>query len=153
VEAPRHRGQERHAMIDAVIFAAGLATMYAAHQVADHVFGQTDKMAANKANPGISGWSHITMHVLQYHLVMIAMLFLTFSALDMPVTLTGFSLAILFSAATHAVLDRRWPVKWILEKTGSPEFAKMQQPLCGMYLADQGLHWFCLWISALLLTI
>lgn len=31
--------------MDAIVFAAGLATMYAAHQAADHVFGQTDKDA------------------------------------------------------------------------------------------------------------
>lgn len=139
--------------MSAVVFAAGLATMYAAHQVADHVFGQTDSQAANKAKAGVVGWSAIMGHVLQYHLVMIAMLFVTFNALNLPITVLGFILAITFSAATHAILDRRWPVKWILEHTGSPEFAKMQQPLCGMYLADQGLHWFCLWISALLLTI
>lgn len=139
--------------MDAVVFAAGLATLYAAHQVADHVFGQTDKMAAMKSKPGIVGWSGIMLHVLQYHLVMAAMLFLTGMILDLPLTPLGFTLALTFSAITHAILDRRWPVKWILEKVGSPEFAKMQQPLCGMYLADQGLHWFCLWISALLLTV
>lgn len=139
--------------MSAVVFAAGLATMYAAHQVADHVFGQTDKMAANKANAGLLGWLYLLMHVVQYHLIMLVMLMATIYVLDLEVTGLGLMAAFWFSFITHAILDRRWPVKWILEHTGSPEFAKMQQPLCGMYLADQGLHWFCLWISALLLTI
>lgn len=93
------------------------------------------------------------MHVAQYHIVMLSMLITTIYVLDLQVTGLGLMAAFWFSFITHAILDRRWPVKWILEHTGSPEFAKMQQPLCGMYLADQGLHWFCLWISALLLTI
>lgn len=139
--------------MDAMVFAAGLATMYAAHQVADHVFGQTDKMAAHKADPGLIGWLHLSMHVVQYHLVMLAMLIVTNWVLDLRISLLGLTLAMMFSAVSHAILDRRWPVKWILDHTGSPEFAKMQQPLCGMYLADQGLHYLCLWIAALLLTI
>lgn len=136
----------------AILFAVGLATMYAAHQVADHVFGQTDSIAANKAKAGRGGWIAIIRHVFAYHVVMFIMLLTTLVLLGIPVTLLGLSSALLFSAVSHAFLDRRWPVKFILEHTGSPEFAKMQAPLCGMYLADQGLHYLCLWISALLLA-
>jgi hypothetical protein len=139
--------------MDAVLFAAGLATMYAAHQVADHVFGQTDSMAASKAKPGKVGWLAVLSHVGQYHIVMAMMLGLTLTILNLPASFIGVFLCLVFSAVTHAFLDRRWPVRWILEHTGSPEFAKMTTPLCGMYLADQGLHLFCLWISALLLTV
>ena len=139
--------------MDAVVFAAGLAAMYAANQVADHVFGQTDKMAVNKTKPGREGYTALFGHVGLYHLVMIGMLLITVAVLNLPVTATGFCLAMTFSAVSHAILDRRWPVKWILDNTGSPEFAKMLQPLWGIYASDQGLHYFCLWISALLLTI
>lgn len=138
--------------MEPITFAVGLATMYAAHQVADHVFGQSDEMAANKAKPGKFGWSHNIAHVVQYHFIMMVMLFVTFIILNISVSFVGFAAAMIFSAITHAILDRRWPVKWILEKTGSPEFAKMQTPVCGMYQADQSLHYFCLWISALLLA-
>jgi hypothetical protein len=134
----------------AAIFSVGLATMYSAHQVADHIFGQTDKMAAHKADPGRIGWSHLLEHVLAYHIIMFAMLLITSVLLSLPITLLGFLSAIAFSAISHAFLDRRWPVRWILENTGSPKFAKMTNPICGMYLADQGLHYFCLWISAML---
>jgi hypothetical protein len=139
--------------MSAVIFAAGLATMYAAHQVADHVLGQTDFQAANKAKPGKVGFKALFGHVVSYHIVMSIMLWVTIVVLNLPVTAVGFTLAMLFSAVTHAFLDRRWPVKWVLDHTRSPEFAKMLQPLWGMYASDQGLHYLCLWISALLLTI
>lgn len=140
-------------MIDAVVFAVGLATMYAAHQIADHVLGQTDKMAENKAKPGKQGWFYIYGHVVNYHLVMTLMLGLTFTVLDLPATFLGVFLCLGFSAISHAFIDRRWPVKWILDHTGSPNFAKMTTPICGMYQGDQSLHYFCLWISALLLTL
>lgn len=139
--------------MDALIFAAGLATAYAAHQVADHVLGQTEHQAENKAKPGREGWKALLGHVFDYHLVMFMMMLFTIMVLDLPVTALGFTLFIAFSAVTHAFLDRKWPVKWILEHTGSSDFAKMTTPLCGMYLADQGLHYLCLWISALLLTV
>lgn len=140
-------------MVDAVIFAAGLATMFAAHQVADHVFGQSDHQAANKAKSGWVGWKALLGHVFDYHLVMLAMLLATMLVLNLPVTLTGFLLALGFSAVTHAFLDRRWPVKWVLEHTGSPKFAEMLTPLWGIYAADQGLHYLSLWVAALLLTV
>lgn len=139
--------------MDPVIFAAGLATMYAAHQVSDHVLGQTDEDVANKTLPGALGWNAVISHVVKYHFYMAAMLAVTVFVFSLPVTFSGVFSCLMFSAVTHVFLDRRWPVKWILDKTGSSKFAKMQQPLCGMYLADQGLHWLCLWIAALLLTI
>ncbi len=136
----------------AIIFAVGAVTMNAAHEIADHVLGQSDKIAANKVKPGRVGWSHILQHILQYHAVMVVMLFIAVAAFSLPVAPLGFISAILFSAVSHAIIDRRWPVKWILQKTGSPGFAELTQPLCGMYLADQSLHKTCLWISAFLLA-
>lgn len=139
--------------MDATLFAAGLATYYAAHQVADHVFGQTDSQAENKSKPGLLGWSAIAGHVFSYHAVMLVMILITLSVFNLEVHALSLVSSILFSAISHAVIDRRWPVKWILENTGSPNFVKMTVPVCGMYVADQGLHWLCLWISALLLCL
>lgn len=79
-----------------------------------------------------------------------------------------------FSAATHAFIDRRWPVRWVLDHTGSLAFARSAVlpalrvvvpqvsgqftgrghtmpaplPLHGPYLADQALHHACLFVSA-----
>lgn len=139
-------------MTPAVVFAAVAATLYAAHQLADHVFGQTDKQATAKATAGWHGWRHLLSHVIDYHVVVMLMLLGSIIVLDLPVTLIGFVAGVSFSAVTHALLDRRWPVRWILIRTGSPDFANRQTPICGMYLADQSLHTGCLWVSALLIA-
>jgi hypothetical protein len=139
-------------MHPALTFAVLAVTLYAAHQLADHVLGQTDDQAAHKADPGLSGWRHIAGHVGAYHLVMAVMVAIAAVALNLPVTAAGLVAGFAFSAITHAFLDRRWPVRWLLEHTGAADFADRQSPICGMYLADQSLHYACLWISALLMA-
>jgi hypothetical protein len=56
------------------------------------------------------------------------------------------------SGATHAFIDRRWPVRWLLRRTGSPGFVEMATPVNGPYQADQALHHGCLLIAALLMA-
>jgi len=128
-------------------------TAITAHGLADHILGQSDKIAANKVKPGRVGWSHILQHVFQYHVVMVTMLLIAVAVFNLPITVLGLAAAILFSAITHGFIDRRWPVKWLLQNTGSPNFAEMTTPLCGMYLADQELHKTALWISAILFAV
>lgn len=139
-------------MNTATVFAAIAATLYAAHQLADHVLGQTDRLAGNKAAPGWAGWKHNLGHVGLYHLVMAVMLTATITVLHLPVTAVGVTAGLGFSAVTHAFLDRRWPIRWLLTHLGSPDFATRTAPVCGMYLADQSLHIACLWASALLIA-
>lgn len=128
-------------------------TATVAHGIADHVLGQSDKIAENKVKEGRVGWSHILQHVFQYHIVMVVMLLIVIAVFHLPVTFLGFVSAIVFSAVTHGFIDRRWPVRWILQKTGSPKFAEMQTPICGMYVADQELHKVALWIAAILFAL
>jgi hypothetical protein len=140
-------------MNSATVFAATAATLYAAHQLADHVLGQSDQQATNKAAPGLTGWRNLIAHVVLYHLVVIAMLAAAVAALRLPVTVTGLTTGIAFSALTHGFLDRRWPVRWLLEHTGSAAFSRQAgHGINGMYLADQALHYTCLWIAALLIA-
>jgi hypothetical protein len=41
------------------------------------------------------------------------------------------------SVATHALRDRSWPARWLLERGGSPRFAAVAgNGMNGMYLAD-----------------
>jgi hypothetical protein len=136
----------------AVTFAAIAVTFYAGHHLADHVIGQTDKQSTHKAAPGWHGWRHLLGHVTAYHLVLAAMLATTLILLDISASILGITTGLGFSAVTHAILDRRWPVRWILNHTGSADFANRQTPICGMYLADQSLHYACLWIAALLVA-
>lgn len=149
----------------AVTFAVVWAFLSTGHALADHVLGQTDKQAAHKAAPSkedraapkavlleegggappdadpYAGWGACLAHVLQYHIVLLMFLSLGWQVFSLDLTpagvLTGFGI----SAASHAFLDRRWPVKWILENTRSPDFARMKDHgMNGMYLADQALH-------------
>jgi hypothetical protein len=135
----------------ALVFAVAASTLHAAHQLADHIV-QTDADATAKAAPGWHGWRHLLAHVGTYHATALAMLVVTATAVDLPLTVTGVLAGLGFSALTHAILDRRWPVRWILHHTGSAAFAHRMSPICGLYLADQALHYGCLWIAALLIA-
>lgn len=148
-------------------FAAILGTMHAAHDVADHVV-QTDRQAAGKAAAG--GWVRpMAGHVGSYHAVMCAALLAADRVLGLGLSRRRLAAALAVSAGTHAFLDRRWPVRRVLELTGSPGFAKgttavpihthgdnslpldngAPVPLNGPYLADQSLHHGALWLAAL----
>ncbi|MEW1912514.1 hypothetical protein AB0442_29440 [Kitasatospora sp. NPDC085895] len=144
-------------------FGSTWAVLTVGHNLADHVFGQSDHQAANKGAPtaedvaaGASprrGWGACLAHVGQYHLVMAALLALVWLFIPLPLGATGLTVGFAWSAATHAVLDRRWPVRWLLQHTGSPAFAELRTAgLNGLYLADQALHSGALLISALLIT-
>ncbi|MDH6709881.1 hypothetical protein P3T27_006630 [Kitasatospora sp. MAA19] len=144
-------------------FGAVWGVLAVGHNLADHVFGQSDHQAANKGAPSAEdvaagasprrGWAACLAHVGQYHLVMAALLALVWLFIPLPLTVTGLAAGFVWSAATHAVLDRRWPVRWLLQRTGSPAFADLRSAgLNGLYLADQALHAGALLISALLIT-
>jgi hypothetical protein len=147
-------------------FAAILGTLAAAHNVADHVI-QTDAQALGKQ----FHWGPMAGHVASYHAAQVAALAATDRALGLGLSPRRTAVAVAFSAATHAFLDRRWPVKRALELTGSPGFAKGSYrllahaddpskvinveyvaPLNGPYLADQALHHACLWVAALIIA-
>lgn len=69
-------------------------------------------------------------HVLTYHLTM--------AAFVLPVWHTwGTAIAFAISWVSHGFIDRRWPVRGLLELTGSPKFAEQ---LWGVISADQALH-------------
>lgn len=133
--------------VDPLAFAVILPTLWAAHNVGDHVV-QTDHQAMNKA----ISWGAMAGHVGGYQVIQAL-------AVESVLTLTGLRGSVwrrvagmVVSAGTHAFLDRRWPVKKILEKTGSPGFAQQRTPVFGMYQADQALHHGCLLISALIMA-
>lgn len=132
-------------------FAAVFVALFAAHHLGDHVL-QTDQQAANKALPGRGGWKAMAGHLATYHLCAAAALG-ALALIDVPLTVAGCAAGLAFSAATHGLLDRRWPVQWILRATGSPRFAESTTPLHGGYLADQSLHVACLFVAALLVAV
>ncbi len=144
-------------------FAAWWAILAVGHNLADHVLGQTDWQASRKGAPsredvarGASrhrGWTACLAHVGQYHLVLLTLIAAAWWALPLKPTWAGLTAALSFSAATHALLDRRWPVRWLLNHTRSADFANMSSKgMNGMYLADQALHQTAILVSALLLA-
>lgn len=145
-------------------FGASWAVLAVAHNFADHIVGQTDFQAANKAAPspqevaaGVSrrrGWTANLAHVGQYHLTIVVLGVLAWLVLPLHWSLSGVLAALVWSAVTHAFLDRRWPVRWLLAKVGSPEFAKLNSGgLNGTYLADQACHGVVLGIAAAMLAV
>src|SRR5687767_11828595 len=104
------------------------------HLIGDWVV-QTDWMAANKGVPSqASSWRRSMWanqaHCLTYHLAM--------AVAVLPLWHTwGTLLAFVVSWATHGFIDRRWPVRWLLRKTGSPGFAEQTW---GVIATDQALH-------------
>jgi len=132
-----------------VRFAAVLACLYAGHDVGDHIV-QTDHQAAAKAGPGVAGWRAMAGHLAGYHAVQLGALLAADRVLGLGLRPGRVAAALAFSAGTHGLLDRRWPVRWVLRRTGAAGFADAQTPLNGLYLADQALHRGCLWAAALL---
>lgn len=118
--------------------------LLAGHLLGDWVV-QTDWQAANKAwaprrvylrasaKARDSWWFSVRAnqaHCLTYHLTM--------AAFVLPVWHTwGTGLAFLVSWASHGFIDRRWPVRWLLRRTGSPVFSELTWGVIG---ADQALH-------------
>jgi hypothetical protein len=128
-------------------FAVVLPTLLVAHNLADHIV-QTDHQAAAKT----TSWPAMAGHVGGYQVTQAAALAAVAALTGERLSWQRVLLGGVFSAATHAFLDRRWPVRKTLEATRSPNFADMTTPLHGMYLADQALHHGCLLVSALLIA-
>jgi hypothetical protein len=139
----------------AVVFCVAFAALTVAHQVGDHVV-QTDHQAARKADARRVGWASagraMAGHLLGYHLTAVALLVGCAVALRVPLTAGGVVAGLAFSAATHGLLDLRWPVRVLLRVAGAPRFAEATSPVCGLYAADQALHRLALLISALLVA-
>jgi hypothetical protein len=112
------------------------------HLLGDWV-AQNDWQATNKTR----SWAALAAHVAGYHLVMGLLLVLPVVRDGWP---AGKALAVLaMSAATHALIDRRWPVRALLRVAGSPGFATVEW---GVIAVDQALHLSILAMLAVLLA-
>jgi hypothetical protein len=145
-------------------FAGSWAVLAVGHTVADHLTGQTDWQAAHKGAPTRdqveagahrhAGWAANLAHVAQYHATLIVLGAPAWWVLPLHWTPTGVVAALVWSAGTHALLDRRWPVRWLLEHIGKAGFARLATAgLNGMYLADQALHGLALGVAAVALAV
>jgi hypothetical protein len=134
-------------MTDALRFATLLPTLWAAHNVGDHLV-QTDHQAMRKAQ----SWRAMVGHIIGYQAAQAVAVAAVLAATGLRCNLRALLVGMAFSGATHAFIDRRWPVRWLLRHTGSAGFAEMATPVNGPYQADQALHHGCLLIVALLMA-
>ena len=103
---------------------------------------QSDWQATTKTR----SWPALAAHVSSYHLLMGTLLLLSVLRDGWPASNALLTLTV--SAATHAVIDRRWPVRALLRVTASPNFATLEW---GVIAADQALHVTILAMLAVLL--
>lgn len=102
-----------------------LAAVLAGHLVGDWIV-QTDWQAANKT----TSWKANQQHMVGYHLALAA-----FCAFAMSAALVLVIVGV--SWVTHSIIDRRWPVRLLMEHTGSRPFS---QTTFGVIAVDQALH-------------
>jgi hypothetical protein len=112
--------------VTATVFLALLAS----HLLGDWVV-QTDEQATTKTR----SWGALAGHVARYHLIMAGLLLVPLVRDGWPAWRALVTLAV--SAATHAFIDRRWPVRSLLRVVGSPGFATLEW---GVIAVDQALH-------------
>jgi hypothetical protein len=136
--------------VTAVVFVA----LFAGHQVGDHIV-QTNAAAQAKGAPtadllaaGVHpwlGWGACLRHVSTYTLTQAVALVLVQVAA--PVTWTGVAAALAVSASTHAVIDRRWLVRLIVQVKGCQDWPEAP------YLIDQSLHAGALLVAAVVAAV
>ncbi|MER0477157.1 DUF3307 domain-containing protein [Streptomyces sp. Edi2] len=127
------------------MFATVFVLLYAAHLLSDYAL-QSDHQAEHKAEPGITGWCANLSHAATHVLVSAVLLALGTAVLNLPVSgpITAVSLA--WVGASHALLDRRWPVLWWMEHVGrAPKYAANG----GAAFVDQAGHVTALVLAAL----
>lgn len=135
--------------MSAAVFAASFAALYASHQVGDHI-AQTHAQSLGKAAD--KGWlvpmlGHLATYTSCQLVALAALAFV-----GAPIGFWPGAAGIAFSVLTHGFIDRRWPVRWLLEHTGSREFAQLAGcGINGMYLADQSLHCAMIFVAALIM--
>lgn len=102
-----------------------LPALLLGHFVGDWIV-QTDWQAANKP----TSWKANQQHMIGYHasLTIAAALVVSWPAL---------AAILAVSWVTHSIIDRRWPVVWLLQHTGSRPFS---QTTFGVVAVDQALH-------------
>ncbi|MEU1221322.1 DUF3307 domain-containing protein [Streptomyces microflavus] len=116
--------------------------LYGAHLLSDYAL-QTDAQAEHKALRSRAGWwallSHAGTHVAVSALALGAGAVL----LDLPLTLPAGAAVLAWVGISHGFIDRRWPIRWWMENTGSADFFQKG----GAPLVDQTAH-----VTALLLA-
>ncbi|MFI1779889.1 DUF3307 domain-containing protein [Streptomyces rubiginosohelvolus] len=130
------------------MFASLFVLLYLGHLLADYPF-QSDYQAAHKAERTTTGWVAALTHAATHVATCAAAL--TVGALvldDVALSLPAVAAALLWIGATHAFIDRRWPVLWWMRNTGSTAWIAHG----GAAHVDQTAHVLALVLAALALS-
>ncbi|MFD3820607.1 DUF3307 domain-containing protein [Streptomyces rubiginosohelvolus] len=130
------------------MFASLFVLLYIGHLLADYPL-QTDHQATHKADRSAAGWAanlrHATTHVVTCTAALtVGAVVLDDVALSAPMVLA----ALLWIGASHALIDRRWPVQWWMNHTGQTSWAANG----GAAHVDQTAHVLALALAALALA-
>jgi hypothetical protein len=136
---------------------ATLAALYAAaltgHELGDYV-AQTNDQACRKAAPGYNlkdettywrTWLANQAHCATYHATLAATVALAARATGIRLSPRHAAAGLALSWVSHAIIDRRWPVKKIMKWTGSKDWYPAGAPH-----VDQALHKGFLFAAALI---
>ncbi|MFD6094725.1 DUF3307 domain-containing protein [Nocardiopsis flavescens] len=140
---------------DAARFAAVAATLTVAHLIGDYVL-QTDHQADRKPCRAdrsvecgeVESWAANQSHVATYRGAQIIALVAADRILGLGLSPGRVAAGVAVSWITHSVIDRRWPVRVWMDRTGSAAFRERG----GAAHVDQTLHHSCLWASALIIS-
>ncbi|MFE7113190.1 DUF3307 domain-containing protein [Streptomyces sp. NPDC057575] len=130
------------------MFASLFVLLYLGHLLADYPF-RTDHQARHKADCGSAGWradlTHAATHVLTCSAALgVGALLLD----DVALSLWPATAALLWTGATHAIIDRRWPVARWMQFARQAGWAKNG----GAAHVDQTAHITALVIASLFLA-
>lgn len=130
-------------MMDALRFAVTLATLYAAHSVADHWI-QTHTQATCKE----SSWRALAGHVASYTATLAGALALVDWRFDLGYHWAALASGLVVNALSHAWADRRRPLRALAVRLGKAGYWDNG----GAYQLDQAWHLGWLFASAFLIA-
>ncbi|MFJ9558348.1 hypothetical protein ACIRPH_31460 [Nocardiopsis sp. NPDC101807] len=136
-------------------FAAVTAAMEVAHHVGDYML-QTDTQAARKGARGdrlgecteAESWTALAGHVASYHVAQVGVLLFVDRALGLKLHPGRVTAGVAISVVTHAVIDRRWPVREWMDRAGAKKFREHG----GAAHVDQAMHRVSLFAAALVIS-
>ncbi|MGW5295495.1 DUF3307 domain-containing protein [Streptomyces bacillaris] len=130
------------------MFASLFVLLYLGHLLADYPF-QSDHQATHKAERTTTGWAAALTHAATHVATCTAALTLGALVLDdVALSLPVVAAALVWIGASHAFIDRRWPVLWWMRRTGSTAWIAHG----GAAHVDQTAHILALVLAALALS-
>lgn len=134
------------------LFVVSFAAMQAAHYVADHWL-QTDHQAAAKGDANWRGRWACASHVGVYVFAQAVALYAAAGWLGLHLAPGWTAAGLGVSAVTHYVADRRWPLRWLAERSAPARFFHVKGGgINGAYLLDQSWHLGWIFVAALVVA-